>query len=91
MVSRILANSGLAELEQIAGDLGALADDLLKVLESHIKQSNMGANGANNEHHIQNSNPKPPIDLEPASKKAGPRHRLRPLPNQSGRQKSCSP
>ena len=66
VVSRISTNSGLAELEQIADELGALADDLLKVLESHVKQSNMGANGASNEHHIQNSNPKPPIDLEPA-------------------------
>ena len=66
VVSRISTNSGLAELEQIADELGALADDLLKVLESHVKQSNMGANGASNEHHIQNSNPKPLIDLEPA-------------------------
>ncbi len=66
VVSRLSTNSGLAELEQIADELGARADDLLKVLESHVKQSNMGANGASNEHHIQNSTPKPPIDLEPA-------------------------
>ncbi len=65
-VSRISANASLAELEQIADGLGAIADDLLKVLESHVKQSDMGANGANNEQHIHNSNPKPPIDLEPA-------------------------
>src|SRR5271157_5275934 len=61
VASRILANAGIAELEQIADDLGALADDLLKALENHVKQSNMGANGAKSEHHIQNSNPKPPI------------------------------
>jgi len=30
----------------------------------------MGANGANSEQHIQNSNPKPPIDLEPASEES---------------------
>ena len=69
-VSRIPTNARLAELEQIAGDLGGLADDLVKVLERHIKQSNMGANGANSEQHIQNSNPKPPIDLEPASEES---------------------
>ncbi len=66
-VSRIPANASLAELEQIADDLGALADDLLKALENHIKQSIMGANGASNEQHIHNSNPKPPVDLEPAT------------------------
>ena len=66
VVSRITPNASIAELEQIADELGALADDLLKALESHVKQTNMGANGASNEHHIQNSNPKPPIDLEPA-------------------------
>ncbi len=66
VVSRLSTNSGLVELEQIADELGVLADDLLKMLESHIKQSNMGANGASNEQHIQNSKPKPPIDPEPA-------------------------
>ncbi len=66
VASRITTNASLAELEQIAAELGALAEDLLKALESHVKQSNMGANGASNEHHIQNSNPKPPIELEPA-------------------------
>ncbi len=66
VVSRITPSAGHAELDQIADDLGALADELLKALESHVKQSNMGANGASNEHHIHNSNPKPPIDLEPA-------------------------
>ena len=65
-VSRITTNASLVELEQIADELSALADNLLKVLESHVKQSKMGANGASNEHHIQNSNLKPPIDLEPA-------------------------
>ena len=66
VVSRITPSAGHAELDQVADDLGALADELLKALESHVKQVNMGANGASNEHHIQNSNPKPPIDLEPA-------------------------
>ncbi len=66
VVSRITPSAGHAELDQIADDLGALADELLKALESHVKQSNMGANGASNDHHIHNSNPKPPIDLEPA-------------------------
>jgi len=66
VVSRITPSASLAALEQIADDLGALADDLLKVLESHIKQPNMGTNGANNEQHIQTSKTNPLIDLEPA-------------------------
>ena len=69
-VSRIPASASLVELEQIADDLSTLGEDLLKVLESHVKQSNLSANGANNEHHIHNSNTKPPIELEPASEES---------------------
>ena len=65
-MSRIPANASLQALEEAGGALTALAADLTKTLENHIKQSNLGAKGAHNEHHIQNSNPKPPIDLEPS-------------------------
>jgi replication initiation protein RepC len=66
MVSRIPANASLQALEEAGGALTALAADLTKTLENHIKESNLGAKGARNEHHIQTSNPKPPIDLEPS-------------------------
>ena len=77
MVSRIPANASLQALEEAGGALAALAAELTKTLENHVKQSNMGAKGARNEHHIQNSNTKPPIDLEP-SLREGPEPRAEP-------------
>ena len=74
MLSRIPANASLQALEEAGGALTALAAELSNALENHIKQSNMGAKGARIEHHIQNSNPKPPIDLEPSLREGpGPR------------------
>ena len=70
-VSRVSGNAGLGELEQIGDELGVLAEDLLKALESHVKLSITGANGADNEHHIHNSNPNPSIELEPAFQESG--------------------
>jgi len=74
MLSRIPANASLQALEEAGGALTALAAELTNALENHIKQSNMGAKGARIEHHIQNSNPNPPIDLEPSLREGpGPR------------------
>jgi replication initiation protein RepC len=53
------------ELEPIAADLTLLADEILILLESHIKTQKTSANESQTERHIQNSNPNPPIDLEP--------------------------
>ena len=53
------------ELEPIAADLTLLADEILTLLESHVKSINSSANESQTERHIQNSNPNSPIDLEP--------------------------
>lgn len=53
------------ELEPIAEALSQLADDILSLLETHVKTKNPSANESHIERHIQNSNPNPFIDLEP--------------------------
>jgi replication initiation protein RepC len=53
------------QLEAAAEELSQLADDVLNLLETHVKTTNMNANESRNERHIQNSNPDPLIDLEP--------------------------
>lgn len=53
------------QLETAADELSQLADDVLNLLESHIKTQDMSANESRSERHIQNSNPNPLIDLEP--------------------------
>ncbi|RZI39311.1 replication initiation protein RepC, partial [Herbaspirillum sp. HC18] len=54
------------ELEPIAEELSRLADDVLNLLEAHIKSQNPSANESHSERHIQNSNTDPFIDLEPS-------------------------
>lgn len=53
------------QLEAAAEELSQLADDVLNLLESHVKTQDMSANESRSERHIQNSNPNPLIDLEP--------------------------
>jgi replication initiation protein RepC len=53
------------QLEPIADELSQLADDVLNLLEAHIKSKNPSANESQSERHIQNSNTDPFIDLEP--------------------------
>ncbi|MDQ0333514.1 replication initiation protein RepC [Mesorhizobium sp. YL-MeA3-2017] len=53
------------QLEGAAEELSQLADDVLNLLESHVKTQDMSANESRSERHIQNSNPDPLIDLEP--------------------------
>lgn len=53
------------QLEAAAEELSQLADDVLNLLETHIKTQDMSANESRSERHIQNSNPDPLIDLEP--------------------------
>ncbi len=59
------------QLEEAAETLSQLADDIRILLETQVKTTNMSANESQNERHIQNSNPEPPIDLEPASERSG--------------------
>ncbi len=53
-------------LEPIAEELSLLADEVLELLESHIKTENAAANESQSGCHIQNSNPDSPIELEPS-------------------------
>lgn len=54
-----------AQLEAAAEELSQLADDVLNLLETHVKTQDMSANESRSERHIQNSNTDPLIDLEP--------------------------
>ena len=65
ILERIPRSAAREELGPIAADLTRLAEEILIVLESHIKTQKISANESQTERHIQNSNPNPPIDLEP--------------------------
>jgi len=65
LVEGIPRTAELEELEAAADALSSLADGILNLLETQIKSRNMSANESQNERHKQNSNPNPPIDLEP--------------------------
>ena len=74
ILGRIPRTATREELEPIAEELTLLADEILSLLESHVKTSISNANESQSERHIQNSNPNHPIDLEPASKEGmGPK------------------
>jgi replication initiation protein RepC len=55
----------LAEIEPVAGELTALADRLLNILETHVKTIKMSTNVLQDRHHIQNSKPNHPTEPEP--------------------------
>ena len=65
IVGRIPRTATHAELEPIADELTVLADEILSLLETHLKTKNLSANESQNERHIQNSNPQNLTDLEP--------------------------
>src|SRR5208337_5119129 len=65
ILERIPRSAVREELEPIAEELTLLADEILSLLESHIKLQKTSANESQNERHIQNSNPNSPVDLEP--------------------------
>jgi replication initiation protein RepC len=54
------------ELEPIAEELSQLADDVLNLLETHVKSTNPSANESHSERHIQSSKPNSLTDLEPS-------------------------
>ena len=65
IVERIPRNAIRPALEPIAEDLALLADEILTLLEAHVKTSVSSANESQTERQKQNSNPESPIDLEP--------------------------
>ena len=65
ILDRIPRTATRDELEPIAADLTLLADEILILLESHVKSSISSANESQTERHIQNSNPNPLPELEP--------------------------
>jgi replication initiation protein RepC len=66
LVEGISRTARLEELEAAAEALSSLADDVLNLLEVHVKTTNTSANESQNERHKQNSKPNPLIDLEPS-------------------------
>lgn len=56
----------LDQLEETAEALSQVADDVLTLLKSHIKTSNLNSSAAHSEPHKQNSNPNLFADFEPA-------------------------
>jgi len=65
IVDQIPRTATRQQLEPIAEELSQLADDVLNLLETHVKSENLSANESQTERHIQNSNPNRSIDLEP--------------------------
>lgn len=66
IVDQIPRTATRQELEPIAEELSQLADDVLNLLETHIKSKDSSANESHTERHIQNSNTDPFIELEPS-------------------------
>ncbi|MBR0800764.1 replication initiation protein RepC [Bradyrhizobium jicamae] len=66
MVDGIPRTATRQQLEPIAHDLSQLADDVLNLLETHVKTKDSSANESQPERHIQNSNPDTLIELEPS-------------------------
>ena len=65
IVERIPRTATRQALEPIADELSMLADEILGLLENHVKQSNLSANESHSERHKQNSNPDSLPDFEP--------------------------
>jgi replication initiation protein RepC len=70
IVDQIPRTATQAQLEPIAEELSQLADDVLSLLETHIKSKNPSANESQTERHIQNSNPDSLTELEPNFQKS---------------------
>jgi replication initiation protein RepC len=70
-----------------AEELTLLADEILNLLEDHVKSSNSSANESQTERHIQNSNPDSSIDLEPGFRESrGPKSELQLEPSRAPQQ-----
>jgi replication initiation protein RepC len=87
IVARIPRTATREELEPIAEELTLLADEILNLLEDHVKSSNSSANESQTERHIQNSNPDSSIDLEPGFRESrGPKSELQLEPSRAPQQ-----
>jgi replication initiation protein RepC len=82
LVEEIPRTATREQLEPMADFLSAFADDVLKLLETHIKTENPSGNESQTERHIQNSNPEPLIEVEP-SLREGRAERAEPSPRTS--------
>jgi replication initiation protein RepC len=56
LARRIPRTATKAELEPLLDELGGLAEQIRKVLETHVNSQNKSANESHSERHIQNSN-----------------------------------
>jgi len=65
IAGRIPRSASFAVLDGIATELSLLADEILNLLETHVKTQNPSGNESHYERHIQNSNPDTFVDLEP--------------------------
>ena len=87
VLDRIPRSASRLELEPIAEELTTLADEILSLLETHVKSSNSSANESQTERHIQNSNPNNLTDLEPGFQESqGAKPEPQPEPSRSPRQ-----
>ena len=82
ILERIPRTAARVELEPIANELALLADEILNLLENHVKSSNSSANKSQTERHIHNSNPNSLIDLEPGFQES-PEPKSEPQPEPS--------
>jgi replication initiation protein RepC len=64
LAARIPRKATRAELEPLAAELGQLVGEIRIILENHVKTDKTDANESHFGRHIQNSNPKPPIESE---------------------------
>jgi len=87
VLGRLPRSAVREELEPAAEELTLLADEILSLLESHIKIQKTSANESQTERHIQNSNPNSPIDLEPGFRESqGAKFEPQPQPSRPPQQ-----
>jgi replication initiation protein RepC len=82
LVEGVSRTASREELEAAAGALSVFADDILNLLETQIKTTNISANESLGERHKQNSNPNSPTESEPSLQK-GRVERAEPNPKPS--------
>ena len=87
ILDRIPRTAVRRELEPIADELSLLADEILSLLETHVKNEKTTINESQIERHIQNSNPQDLIALEPVFRESqGARPEPQPEPKLAPRQ-----